>query len=250
MNYKLGRVGIVVHDAFIAGTDYEALDMVPYEGGLYIAKGTTDGSLPTDTECWVQVVPPTVAKDYVDEKDNALGERITTLNQDMEDGLATTKTYVDTQDAALGERVADVEDALATTKTYVDTQDAALSGRINALNQAMDNGLATTKTYVDTQDAALAAQIASLNQAVQNGLAFDSKTITLPTTSSWSSYQYNIAVPGVTPTSTVWVSPDANSFINYSQYRIRCIAQGNGTLTFRYENSPTVATVVNVVIAN
>ena len=167
MNYKLGRVGIVVHDAYDEDTTYEVLDMLPYEGGLYIAKDTTTGNLPTETEYWVQVVPPTV-----------------------------------------------------------------------------------TKAYVDAQDDALSGQIASLSQAVENGLAFDSKTITLPTYSSWSSYQYTIAVPGVTPTSTLWVSPDASSFINYSQYRIRCIAQGDGTLTFRYENSPSAATVVNVVIAN
>lgn len=55
MNYELGRVGIVVRDAYDPAMTYEQMDLVTYNGGAYIAKGTTRGNLPTSTQHWVKL---------------------------------------------------------------------------------------------------------------------------------------------------------------------------------------------------
>ena len=53
MEYTLGRVGIRVLGAYQAGTDYEALDMVSYNGDSYIARCATKDKLPINTDDWM-----------------------------------------------------------------------------------------------------------------------------------------------------------------------------------------------------
>ena len=52
MEYTLGRVGIVVYPAYDNTKTYQPLDLVPYNGGSYIAKSETQGHLPTDAQYW------------------------------------------------------------------------------------------------------------------------------------------------------------------------------------------------------
>lgn len=48
----LGKVMIILKGEYSAGTPYERLDMVTYEGSSYIAKKNTQGNPPTDTDHW------------------------------------------------------------------------------------------------------------------------------------------------------------------------------------------------------
>ena len=81
MNYTLGRVGIVVHDSYEPTKTYEELDLVPYEGGAYIAKDTTTGNPPTDKTYWVEILVPGVTKAYVDNEDLRLQGEIDDIKQ-------------------------------------------------------------------------------------------------------------------------------------------------------------------------
>lgn len=48
-----GRVAIVPQDDYVSTKSYKRLDMVSYNGGLYVAKKASSGVLPTDTEYWM-----------------------------------------------------------------------------------------------------------------------------------------------------------------------------------------------------
>ena len=73
------------------------------------------------------------------------------------------------------------------------------------------------------------------------------KTITIPA-GSWESGQATVSAPGVTAGNTVLVSYAEESYESYTESGIRCIGQGEGTLTFKCESQPDGAVSVNVVI--
>lgn len=76
-----------------------------------------------------------------------------------------------------------------------------------------------------------------------------STTVTIAT-SAWSNKSATVSVNGVTASNNIFVTPSASSYIAYANARIRCTAQGNGTLTFACETTPTTAITVNILIFN
>lgn len=75
------------------------------------------------------------------------------------------------------------------------------------------------------------------------------KTVTL-SASNWSNNTQVVNVSGVTSDNTILVSYDPESYEAYSDAAIRCVSQGNDTLTFTCESIPSVDVSVNVVILN
>lgn len=61
----LGKVSILLRGEYSASTTYAKLDVVTYQGESYIAKTTTIGNLPTNTEYWDKLVAkPIKGTDY------------------------------------------------------------------------------------------------------------------------------------------------------------------------------------------
>ena len=75
------------------------------------------------------------------------------------------------------------------------------------------------------------------------------KTVTL-SASSWSNDTQTVNVSGVTANNTILVGYNPESYEVYSDAGIRCIGQGNNTLTFSCESIPSVNVSANVVILN
>lgn len=75
-------------------------------------------------------------------------------------------------------------------------------------------------------------------------------TVTL-SASGWSNNVQTVSVSGVTTNMSVTVSPDPSSDENYTAYLecgVRCTAVGNGTMTFKCTDVPTVNLAVNVAV--
>lgn len=66
--------------------------------------------------------------------------------------------------------------------------------------------------------------------------------------SNWSNMEQTVNVGGVTANSTVVVTPAPDSHASYGDAGVYCFAQGNGTLTFKCDSTPSVALTVNVLI--
>ena len=49
----LGKVGLTPRGAYVAGTTYDRLDIVSYNGTIYISKVALNTSLPTDSSKWI-----------------------------------------------------------------------------------------------------------------------------------------------------------------------------------------------------
>ena len=73
---------------------------------------------------------------------------------------------------------------------------------------------------------------------------FAQKLTSVVTISSWTAsgsyYVSTVAVPGVTASCTVIVSPAVDSAETWAQNKILCTAQAAGTLTFRSDAAVTV----------
>lgn len=69
---------------------------------------------------------------------------------------------------------------------------------------------------------------------------------------TWNSATNEVTViaAGITANSIVWVSPTAESYSIWGQCGIRCIAQGDTSLTFKCDEIPTSNVGVNVVYIN
>lgn len=81
------------------------------------------------------------------------------------------------------------------------------------------------------------------------GLAGVQKIVTL-TASGWSGGKKTVSAAGVTAANTVFISPEPEQE-NYEAYcgaGIRCIAQGEGTLTFSCEDTPERSIQVCVAV--
>lgn len=73
------------------------------------------------------------------------------------------------------------------------------------------------------------------------------KTASL-TVAGWSNNKQTVTVQGVTASTSVVVSPNANSFTAYGESGVYCSAQAVNSLTFSCESVPTTALTVNVLI--
>ena len=68
----LGKVGILLRGEYNSSTTYAKLDVVTYQGESYIAKTTTVGNLPTNTEYWQLLVEkPIKGIDYYTAQEQA-----------------------------------------------------------------------------------------------------------------------------------------------------------------------------------
>lgn len=65
-----GRVAPLPRDKFVKGEPYEKLDVVEYNGNLYMAKKASSGVLPTDTEYWMLAVNLTGKLDTTGDTEN------------------------------------------------------------------------------------------------------------------------------------------------------------------------------------
>ena len=65
-----GKVAQTPKDKFVNGTAYDKLDVVEYNGTLYIAKKASAGVLPTDTEYWMLAVDLTGKLDTTGDTEN------------------------------------------------------------------------------------------------------------------------------------------------------------------------------------
>lgn len=95
---------------------------------------------------------------------------------------------------------------------------------------------------------ALNDMAAALSRA-KIALAANAVTVTLAA-AGWSGttvLQQTVSAQYVTGTNTVLISPDTNSYADYTENMVRCTAQGDGSLTFTCEYQPTANIVVNVV---
>ena len=64
---------------------------------------------------------------------------------------------------------------------------------------------------------------------------------------SWISNTQTVGISIVNSTCTVIISPDPAYQDEYSDSSVRCISQGEGTLTFSCEKIPTSDLIVNIV---
>lgn len=66
----------------------------------------------------------------------------------------------------------------------------------------------------------------------------------------WSNKKQSVATAGVKTNSTVFVvpNPESKNYTAYTENNVRCISQGNGTLTFECDSVPDIAVVANVAI--
>lgn len=65
-----GRVMMLPKGEYNAATTYSVLDMVSYQGGSYVAKGTTTGNVPTDDTYWQIISEPIDSLSVVNGKVN------------------------------------------------------------------------------------------------------------------------------------------------------------------------------------
>ena len=66
----------------------------------------------------------------------------------------------------------------------------------------------------------------------------------------WSNNEQTVSATGVTSSNTVIVSPVPADMDDYTSNKVKCSAQGSGTLTFECDTTPTDDIDVNVVILN
>ena len=78
-------------------------------------------------------------------------------------------------------------------------------------------------------------------------ISLKTKTATL-TTTGWTNNLQTVSVEGVTPDNTVIVTHSPDSYDDYKNYCVRCYQQGNGTLTFKCDYTPSAQIVANVAI--
>lgn len=80
-----GRVAPLPRDKFVKGEPYEKLDVVEYNGNLYMAKKASSGVLPTDTEYWMLAIDLTGKLDTTGDTEN---NTVTFTSNDAEDPTA------------------------------------------------------------------------------------------------------------------------------------------------------------------
>lgn len=68
------------------------------------------------------------------------------------------------------------------------------------------------------------------------------------TTAGWVGNNQSVTAVGVTPSNVVIISPAPISIDAYTEATISCLTQGNGSLIFTCETTPTTAITVNAVV--
>ena len=86
---NLGRVRPVYKGDYLAGTAYTNLDIVKYNGALYIALQSTTGNLPTDITYWAVLSPSLTASEILSALTTVDGSG-SGLDADLLDGIDST----------------------------------------------------------------------------------------------------------------------------------------------------------------
>lgn len=109
------------------------------------------------------------------------------------------------------------------------------------------NGVDFDTLYPETKTNLLIGQITKSQLA--NGATYSALQVLLDK-DDWDSttLDQTISVTGVTSTNAVIISPSINDIDLYSDSKILCIAQGDGTLTFQCETIPNDDVYANVLI--
>lgn len=149
-------------------------------------------------------------------------------------GVVSFVWYSNSGSAAQGTAgTTDIYRMTFTDNTYVDI---SVYNGINGIGALVWGGITgTLSNQLDLQ--------AALNAKSDRS---ESVSVTIEV-SDWVTNTATIAVTGVTPTSNIIITPDPDDFIAYSNAQIRATAQGNGTVTFKCETTPSEAITVNVL---
>ena len=107
-------------------------------------------------------------------------------------------------------------------------------------------GVALKKLTSDG-DKALEERLNATNEAVAGKISMKTATVNLPV-SGWIENNQTVSVGGVTASNTVIVTASPASYVHYNECAVRCIAQGDGTLTFACTDTPTAELTANVLI--
>lgn len=100
---------------------------------------------------------------------------------------------------------------------------------------------AANRNYVDTE-------VGAVKDIANSKCSASAKTVTI---AGWSNNQKTVNVSGVVSDSNkchVIVSPSEASRESYNDSVVRCIAQGDGTLTFACDDAPSEELTVHVLI--
>lgn len=147
----------------------------------------------------------------------------------------------------------DIANDLATTdvnKVLSAAQGLALKSAIDSLEQKLpggDNPVPVSSGGTGAKDAATARTNLGITPANIGAVVMKTATATLPV-SGWSGNRQTVSVSGVTASNTVIVTAAPASYTHYNESAVRCIAQGNGTLTFECTDKPTANITANVLI--
>ena len=74
MSASAGRVLLMPKGAYAAGTTYQVMDSVTYNGNSYVCKQTSTGNLPTNTTYWQILVDNSAVATEVSNVKNALSD--------------------------------------------------------------------------------------------------------------------------------------------------------------------------------
>lgn len=85
-----------------------------------------------------------------------------------------------------------------------------------------------------------------ITAALNNKVEMATRTVTL-LTSDWSDNTQIVTVDGATATNTVLVGSFPDNYVEYGECAVRCIDQGEGTLTFVCGEVPSIDIQVNVI---
>lgn len=112
-----------------------------------------------------------------------------------------------------------------------------------ALKKLTSDGDKALEERLDATDAAVAEN----RTAIAGKISMKTATGNLPV-SGWVENNQTVSVGGVTASNTVIVTASPASYEHYNECAVRCIAQGDGTLTFACTDTPTAELTANVLI--
>lgn len=122
--------------------------------------------------------------------------------------------------------------------------DGTGTGTVQTVNGIPDvNGnVEITASDIDTLESGV-----SIQDELDAKAEISTTSVTIAT-SDWSSGTCTKSVSGVTSSNHIIVSPAPASYLAYGEAQIRATAQGNGTVTFACESTPSASVTVNIMI--